>query len=188
MDLTVVVINSRVHHDLAANAYNERRRQCEQAVAFFAGQIPGVRALRDVATWQWEKFQKQMDPLTAQRSQHVVTEIERTQIAVEALLAGDPATVGRCMNASHDSLRDQYEVSCRELDLLVDIARTAPGVYGSRMTGGGFGGCTVTLCRRGAVEGLRRAVQDRYHRETGLEPDVLVTGAAGAARLEWSIA
>ncbi|NLX58776.1 MAG: galactokinase [Phycisphaerae bacterium] len=184
-DLAVVVINSRVHHDLAANAYNERRRQCGEAVRVFAQHIAGVTALRDVAAWQWEEFRDRMDPLVARRAQHVVTENERTQIAVEALRAGDPVTVGRCMVASHESLRDLYEVSCRELDLLVEIARGVPGVYGSRMTGGGFGGCTVTLCRREAIEPLRQAVMREYPKATGLEPDVLVTGAAGPARVQW---
>ncbi len=185
VDLAVVVINSRVHHDLAANAYNDRRSQCNEAVRVFAQHMAGVTALRDVAAWQWEEFRDRMDPLVARRAQHVVTENERTQIAAEALRAGDAVTVGRCMNASHDSLRDLYEVSCRELDLLVEIARGVPGVYGSRMTGGGFGGCTVTLCRREAVEPLRRAVMQDYPKTTGLEPDVLVTSAAGAAHLQW---
>ena len=185
MDVAVVVINSRVHHDLAANEYNQRRSECEEAVRFFAQHIKGVTALRDVAAWQWEKHQKGMDPLIARRALHVVTENERTRISVASFQYGDPAMVGRCMNASHDSLRDMYEVSCRELDLLVEIAQGVEGVYGSRMTGGGFGGCTVTLCQSGAVDALRAAVREQYKKETGLEPAVLVTRAAGAAHIEW---
>ncbi|MBN2583101.1 MAG: galactokinase [Planctomycetes bacterium] len=186
MDVAVVIINSRVHHDLAANEYNQRRKECEAAVRFFAQHLKGVTALRDVAAWQWEKLQERMDPLVARRAMHVVTENERTQIAVVSFGSGDPAMVGRCMNASHDSLRDMYEVSCRELDLLVEIAQGVPGVYGSRMTGGGFGGCTVTLCRRETIEPLRQAVMERYPGQTGLEPGVLVTAAAGPAHLEWA--
>jgi len=185
MDVAVVVINSRVHHDLAANEYNQRRRECEEAVRFFAQHVSGVTALRDVAAWQWEKHQKGMDPLIARRAMHVVTENERTLISMVSFQSADPVMVGRCMNASHDSLRDMYEVSCRELDLLVEIAQGVDGVYGSRMTGGGFGGCTVTLCRSGAVDALRAAVCQRYQTETGLEPDVLVTRAAGPAHIEW---
>ena len=151
MDVAVVVINSRVHHDLAANQYNQRRKECEEAARGFAQHLKGVKTLRDVAAWQWEKHQGKLDPLIARRAMHVVTENERTLISMVSFRSGDPVMVGRCMNASHDSLRDAYEVSCRELDLLVEIAQAVEGVYGSRMTGGGFGGCTVTLCRRDAV-------------------------------------
>jgi galactokinase len=188
MDVAVVVANSRVHHDLAANAYNERRRQCEAAVAFFAerlGSVRPIRALRDVGPQQWERLSGEMDPVPARRAGHVVNENDRTLVATASLERGDVATAGRCMNASHDSLRDLYEVSCPELDLLVEIARGVEGVYGSRMTGGGFGGCTVTLCRTRAVDALREALATRYAAETGTEPDVLVTRAAGRAHLEW---
>ncbi|NIA20690.1 MAG: galactokinase [Anaerolineaceae bacterium] len=185
MDVVVVVINSRVHHDLAANQYNQRRRECEEAVRGFARHLKGVKTLRDVAAWQWEKHQGKLDPLIARRARHVVTENERTLISMVSFQSGDPVMVGRCMNASHDSLRDAYQVSCRELDLLVEIAQGVEGVYGSRMTGGGFGGCTVTLCQSGAVDRLRAAVCERYEKETHLDPDILVTRAAGPAHIEW---
>jgi len=185
MDLAVVVINSRMHHDLAANQYNQRRKECEEAVRGFAQHIEGVKALRDVSAWQWEKHQGKLDPLIARRARHVVTENERTLISMVAFQSGDPVMVGRCMNASHDSLRNAYEVSCRELDLLVEVAQAVEGVYGSRMTGGGFGGCTVTLCQSGAVDRLRAAVCRRYEKETHLAPEVLVTRAAGPAHIEW---
>ena len=185
MDLAVVIANSRVHHDLAVAEYNNRRKECEAAVRFFAERIEGVAALRDVEPWQWERMAAEMDPLLARRAGHVVNEIDRTLVAMVALERGDAVMAGRCMNASHESLRTGYEVSCRELDLLVDIARSVPGVYGSRMTGGGFGGCTVTLCRRSAVDALREELVGRYRAETGLTADVLVTRAAGRAELCW---
>ena len=188
MDVAVVVTNSRVHHDLAVAAYNTRRQECEAAAAFFADRLGGaaaVRSLRDVAPWQWEKLAPEMDPVLARRAGHVVTENERALVTTVALERGDAVMAGRCMNASHDSLRDDYEVSCRELDVLVEFARAVDGVYGSRMTGGGFGGCTVTLCRRSAVERLRAALVTGYAAEMGTEPDVLVTRAAGPAELRW---
>jgi galactokinase len=185
MDVAVVVANSRVHHDLAADAYNQRRRECEEAVRFFAERLDGVRALRDVEPWQWQRLAAEMDPVAARRSRHVVTENERALVATVSLERGDPVMAGRAISASHDSLRDDYEVSCRELDLLVDVARDVPGVYGSRMTGGGFGGCTVTLCKRSAVGALRAQLVARYRAETGREADVLVTRAAGRAELHW---
>ena len=184
-DVAVVVINSRVHHDLAEAEYNRRRSECEQATRFFREHLDGVRTLRDVSAEGWDELSGGLDPVLARRSRHVVTENERTLTATRALEQDDLETTGRCMNASHDSLRDDYEVSCRELDLLVEIARGTAGVYGSRMTGGGFGGCTVTLCRRSAVERLTEAVRTRYQAETGLEPDVLVTRASGPAHLLW---
>jgi len=186
MDLAVVIANSRVHHDLAVAEYNNRRKECEAAVRFFAGRIEGVRALRDVEPWQWERLAAEMDPVLARRAGHVVNENDRTLVTMVSLERGDATMAGRCMNASHESLRTGYEVSCRELDLLVDIARSVPGVYGSRMTGGGFGGCTVTLCARSAVDPLRRELVERYGGETGTEPDVLVTRAAGRAELHWA--
>ncbi len=186
LDLAVVIINSRVHHDLAANAYNERRRQCEDAVRVFASCRKGVAALRDVEMADWEKWAGKMDAVVARRARHVIGENARALRFATALERGDLAAAGSDMNASHASLRDDYEVSCRELDLLVEIAQAVPGVYGSRLTGGGFGGCTVTLCTRAAVEPLRAAVTDRYRAATGQEPDVLVTRAAGRAELVWA--
>ncbi len=186
-DVAVVIINSRVHHDLAAAAYNERRQQCAAGVTYFAEELPGqgVRALRDVSLAQFDALGRELDPLIRKRVRHVITEIVRTQRGVEFLEQGQLADFGRLMNESHASLRDDYEVSTRELDLLTEIARGVKGVYGSRMTGGGFGGCTVTLCERGAVEALREAVMEAYPRQTGLEPDVLVTRPARRAHLQW---
>jgi galactokinase len=186
LDLAVVIINSRVHHNLAANAYNERRRQCEEAVRVFAECRKGVTALRDVEMADWEKWSGKMDEVVARRARHVIGENARALLFAAALERGDLGAAGSFMNTSHASLRDDYEVSCRELDLLVEIAQAVPGVYGSRMTGGGFGGCTVTLCTRAAVEPLRAAATTRYRAATGQEPDVLVTRAAGCAELAWA--
>jgi galactokinase len=111
----------------------------------------------------------------------VVTENRRTEQAAEALKRGDFTEMGRLMAASHLSLRDDYEVSCPELDVLVEIASSVPGVFGARMTGGGFGGCTVNIVERSAVEALRAAVMTEYPMRTGIEPEVYVSSAAGGA-------
>lgn len=186
-DVAVVIVNSRVHHDLAAAAYNDRRRQCAAAVTYFAEELPGhdIRALRDVTLEQFEALAGGLEDETRHRVRHVVTEIARTQSAAELLRQGLLDDFGRLMYQSHDSLRDDYEVSVSQLDLLVDIARDVNGVYGSRMTGGGFGGCTVTLCRKAAVDALREAVNSIYPQRTGLKPDVLVTRPARRAFLQW---
>jgi len=185
LDVAVVVTDSRAHHDLAAAEYNQRRRECEAATRFFAEHLPRVEALRDVSLRQWRELSPTMDPLLARRSKHVVSENERTALAAALLQRGDLTAVGRLMYESHESLRRDYEVSCRELDLLVDVAEGVPGVYGSRMTGGGFGGCTVTLCRKASVEALRTQLLGRYRAATGIEPDVLVTSAADRAEIQW---
>ena len=187
-DVVVVIINSRVHHDLAAAAYNERRRQCAAGVTYFAEELPGhdIRALRDVTLEQFQTLAGGLEDEVRRRVRHVITEIARTQLGVEHLEQGRLDEFGLLMNQSHASLRDDYEVSTPELDLLADIARGVNGVYGSRMTGGGFGGCTVTLCRQAAVEPLRAAVHDIYPRQAGLQPDVLVTRPARRAYIKWN--
>ncbi len=144
-DHVILVCDSGVKHELASSDYNQRRRECEQGVELLGAAFPGIRALRDITTTQLASRQSALPDVVRRRCRHVVTENERTTQAAAALAAGDLVTVGRLMNGSHASLRDDYEVSCAELDLLVETAQTQPGVLGARMTGGGFGGCTVNL-------------------------------------------
>ena len=164
--------------------YNERVDECAQAVAVFQKHLSDVRALRDVSVEDFKRYEAELPPLARKRARHVVTEDARTLESVTALKAGDIARFGALMNQSHDSLRDDYEVSCRELDALVNAARSIPGVYGARMTGAGFGGCTVSLVADDALEAFRRDVPPQYKAATGLDTTIYVTTAAqGAERL-----
>lgn len=159
-----MVVDSDVRHELAAGEYARRHAECERAVAYFRQLNPAVRALRDVPLESVRAQALQMDPLLAARSLHVASEIRRTQAAAEALRHGDLAEFGRLMSESHRSLRDDYEVSCAELDELVQIALSVPGALGARMTGGGFGGCIVALLPESALPELRKRVEQGYDR------------------------
>ncbi|MGE5528160.1 MAG: galactokinase [Patescibacteria group bacterium] len=177
----VIVVNSGVRHALVSSEYNLRRRQCEEGAAALGERLPSVRSLRDVSPRMLDEFDGALDPVVARRCRHVVLENERTLDAAKALDAGDLERFGRLMYESHQSLRDLYEVSCAELDLLVGLARGLPGVYGARMTGGGFGGCTVNLVRPEAADGFAASIRRSYEKETGRKPEVyLCTAAAGA--------
>lgn len=182
--LALVACHSGSPRRLEASAYNERRAQCEAAVAAIAAIEPGVAALRDVTPAMLEAVRGRLGDVAARRAQHVVDEDRRVLDTVAALGAGDLAEVGRLFYASHASLRDLYEVSSPELDALVAIARATPGVVGARLTGAGFGGCTINLVRRDAVPALREAVLRDYPARTGLAPRVFeVEASAGARRL-----
>ncbi|HEU4672608.1 MAG TPA: galactokinase [Candidatus Limnocylindrales bacterium] len=179
--VTPVVVHSGSSRSLDGSAYNERRAQCEAGVEAIARGRPEVRALRDVTPAMLEAAAAELDPVTLRRCRHVVTEDERVLATADALEAGDLEAVGRLLVASHESLRDLYEVSSRELDALVEIATGVSGVYGARMTGAGFGGCIVALVAPEAVERLAEAIRADYPRRTGLEPRIwAVTPVAGA--------
>jgi galactokinase len=180
-DSAIVVCDTRVKHELGSSAYNTRRAQCEQGVALLRKALPDIRALRDVSVAGFELHQDLLAEPVRRRCRHVITENERTLAATRALGSGDMKEMGRLMCASHRSLRDDYEVSCRELDLLVDAASAVPGVCGARMTGGGFGGCTVNLVHRSALEQFREAVTERYIKATGLKPAIFVAEASDGA-------
>ncbi|HUU09849.1 MAG TPA: galactokinase [Phycisphaerae bacterium] len=180
----VVVIDSGVRRKLTTGAYNERRSQCEEGAGRLRKFDENIRQLRDVPVDLFEALEEALPQVVRRRCRHVVTEDARVAESIEALGAGDLDRFGRLINASHNSLRDDYEVSGRELDLLVEIARSVEGVLGSRLTGAGFGGCTVSLVRPGAVEALREAVLARYPDETGLVPRLWVSEAADGAAIE----
>jgi len=183
-DVALVACHSGSTHRLEASAYNERRAQCEAAVAAIASVEPSVRSLRDVDPAMLERHRDRLDPVAWRRARHVVDEDERVLDAIAAFEAGDLETVGRLFYASQASLRDLYEVSSPELDALVEIAAGIPGVIGARLTGAGFGGCTINLVRRDAVGALRDAVLRDYPGRTGLTPRVFpVEASAGAGRL-----
>jgi galactokinase len=180
----VIVCNTMVRHDLSASAYNERRASCEEAVRRLAGRIDGVKQLRDVSRADLEANVDVLSGLLVKRARHVVSEDDRTLRAAEALEAADYEQFGRLMYSSHESLRDDYEVSCAELDAMVEAARQQPGVLGARMVGAGFGGSTVNLVRREAVQRFVADVAAEYERRTGIRPDVHECTAVAGARVE----
>jgi galactokinase len=177
-EVVALIVNSNVKHALEEGAYAKRRQQCAKA-----SQVLGTRSLRDVTPESLAQAQSKLDPLLFRRAQHVVTENARTVEAARAIRQGDWDTVGRLMYASHDSLRDDYEVSCPELDLLVRLAAEVEGVIGSRMTGGGFGGCTISLVRRQQLERVMQHLEEGYQRECGRQASLFVTSPADGARV-----
>ncbi len=177
----IVICNTMVKHELAAGEYNQRRADCEAGVHFLQRFLPEIRALRDVSLAQLAQHGAELPALTYQRCHHVISENLRVLKAGDALKKGDLKQFGALMDESHRSLRDDYQVSCRELDLMSELARRCRGVYGARMTGGGFGGCTVSLVDSDAVDEFRATVARRYHSETGLIPEIYVCKAAEGA-------
>jgi galactokinase len=179
--ITVLIINTNVKHELSGGEYAERRGQCESAARKL-----GVQSLRDAGIAQLESQRERLEPIEFRRARHVISEIERTAEAAKAIKAGDWPHAGRLMYASHDSLRDDYEVSCRELDLQVNLARelgARGGVIGSRMTGGGFGGCTVSLVETAKVDEVAQDIAQSYRAETSIEPAVLTSRPARGAHV-----
>jgi galactokinase len=180
-DIRVVVCNSMVRHELASGEYNRRRADCEEGVRLLQPFLPGIRALRDVSPDDLEKYRDALPNQVYRRCRHVVTENQRVVAAAGALESRHPEEFGQLMYGSHASLRDDYEVSCKELDLLVDLASSRRGVYGARMTGGGFGGCTVNLVRSECATGFQARIAEMYADATGIIPDIYVCEPAQGA-------
>jgi galactokinase len=178
----IVVCDTRVRHALASSEYNRRRSECEQGVALLAAFLPSITALRDVSESQLSEHASALPPVVLRRCRHVVSENARTLQAVQALERGDLSELGALMTASHRSLRDDYEVSCPELDLAVDTALAVPGVYGARMTGGGFGGCSVSLVEAEAVPRLFERLAARFDTELGTKVGLFATLAYEGVR------
>jgi galactokinase len=174
----VAVCNTMVKHSLATSEYNVRRKECEAAVHHFAQSRPNVRALRDVTETDLKLFGGDLSEVIYRRSRHVITENARVLAAGTALEKGDVEAFGQLMNSSHRSLRDDYEVSCKELDLMVELAQQVRGVYGARMTGGGFGGSTVNLIAAENVDEFKETVARGYENATGLTPEIYICSAA----------
>lgn len=177
--VTVLITNTNVKHELTGSEYPQRRAACEESAV-----ILGVDALRDATLEMLEKSQNQLSDEYFRRARHVIGEIERTVEAAAAIERGDWARVGALMYASHNSLRDDYEVSCPELDLLVEIAASIGsegGVIGSRMTGGGFGGCTVTLVETDKVDAVQETLCREYQEKTGIAPTAFASRPAQGA-------
>lgn len=180
--IEIVVCNTMVKHDLATGAYNQRREECEQGVRYFAKADPSIRALRDVSSELLEQIGNELPPTIQKRCTHVIRENQRTLAAARSLADGDLGRMGTLMRESHESLRDLYEVSCRELDAMVDAAQGLPGFIGGRMTGGGFGGCTVNLVREENASDFAAQIAERYHQATGIIPQIYPCHADNGAQ------
>jgi len=179
--VSLVICNTMVKHELAGGEYNKRRAECEAGVHHLAQSLPHVHALRDVTLADLERYGRDLPDVVYRRCRHVVSEDNRVGEAAQALERGDVAEFGRLMAQSHRSLRDDYEVSCAELDLMVELAGKVDGVLGARMTGGGFGGCTINLVAGDRVEDFRRSVTAGYEQGTGRAPQIYVSTAAEGA-------
>jgi galactokinase len=179
--VSLLVINSNVKHELANGEYAQRRAQCEAAV-----KILGVPSLREATPEALERAKGKMDEVVFRRARHVIGEIERTLHAAEGIRASNWPTVGQLMYASHRSLRDDYEVSCKELDAIVEIAEDIGikgGVFGCRMTGGGFGGCAIALVQTENVEAITEKLAIDYRKKTGITATIFVTRPAAGATI-----
>jgi galactokinase len=177
--MALLITNTNVKHELTGGEYAKRRAQCEQAA-----KVLGVDSLRDASSEQLEHGKGKMEEVVYRRARHVIGEIERTLHAAEGVRASNWATVGQLMYASHTSLRDDYEVSCPELDAVVEIAESIGpdgGVLGCRMTGGGFGGCTVALVRTDSVSAISNQVASQYEKRTKIRPTLFVSRPAAGA-------
>jgi galactokinase len=176
--IDLIVCNTKVKHQLATNEYNVRRAECEESVQQLSKKLPDVRSLRDVTSVELEANRDCLTPVLYKRVRHIVTENERVKSAAAALECGNVDALSELMSASHWSLRDDYQVSCAELDVMVEIAGLQQGVHGARMTGGGFGGCTINLVDKEHSVAFQRSVAEAYYSATGYEPDIYVCQAS----------
>lgn len=183
-NLSLVVSNTKIKHNLADSNYNQRRQECEMAVKQLS-HLTGkdIKALRDVTLEELEQYSQQIGSTIYKRAKHVIQENQRVLNSVEALKDSDLVRFGQLMYQSHQSLKDLYQVSCAELDLMVDLAQSVDGVYGSRMTGGGFGGCTVSLVKNDHVDEFVRFVGEKYLEQTGIQPEFYICDVVDGAEI-----
>ena len=181
--VSLVIGNTKASRSLAGSAYNERRAQCEDGVRRLQAVLPEITALRDVSGDELEAHRSLLSATVYRRCRHVVSENERVQETVDALEGGDFREVGRLMDASHESLRDDYEVSSEALDRMVESMRSHHGCLGARLTGAGFGGCAVALVEAGTEKDVREAVQEAYAKAMNLWPEVYISPPSAGARV-----
>ncbi len=177
-DVVLAICNTMVRHSIAQGEYNQRRTECEAGVRALSKYLPSARTLRDVTLDDLKVHGSELPDAVMRRCHHVIGENARVLQAAAALERGDLQAFGKLMLESHRSLRDDYEVSCAELDWMVELGGQVEGVYGIRMTGGGFGGCAIALVQTGSVEAFQRTVQEGYERKTGSKPEIYVCSAA----------
>ena len=182
-DAKIVITNSKVKHSLVNSAYNDRRNECETALKELQS-VVNIKTLGDLTEEEYEAHKDAIkDPVRQKRAKHAVYENQRTIRAVEALKNNDVELFGKLMNASHKSLRYDYEVSCGEIDILVDLAQAMPGVIGSRITGGGFGGCTVSIVKNDTVDAFIREIGKTYQEKVGHEAEFYVVEIGDGAKI-----
>jgi len=179
----VVICNSKIQRGLIDSEYNKRREECKIATEFFKHKLNReIRTLRDISIDEYKKYQRQLPEVIARRARHVISENYRVRSGVQVLRMGNYSAFGQLMIESHQSLKDDYEVSCAELDLLVGLALKQEGVLGARMTGAGFGGCTVNLLRREYIDVFEKTIKQGYKKITGIIPDIYITPPAEGAK------
>ena len=192
----IAICNTKVKRELAASEYNKRRAECERGVDILKQWLPGISSLRDIALTDFKKYEDELPALTQKRCRYVIEENTRVLDAVSVLKTRHPQIAektdesliqfGGLMNASHNGLRDDYEVSCKELDLLTDLARGITGVIGSRMTGAGFGGCTVSIVHENTLEMFQTLVPTEYYKQTNIEPEIYLCNVSNGAQVFWN--
>lgn len=180
-NVSIVVADTTVRRKLTSGEYNNRRNACEEAVRLLKADLPGITALRDVSAEDFNRFSSKLPEEVEKRARHVVEEVERSRQAVQLLESGNLTQFGKLMNECHASLRDLYEVSCPELDVMARIAQSLPGCYGARLTGAGFGGCTVNLVARKQAKAFAKSLAAGYESETGLHPEIYICRASAGA-------
>jgi galactokinase len=168
---------------LTSGEYNKRRDACEEAVRLLKAGLPNIKSLRDVSVEEFDRLANKLPEEVEKRARHVVEEIGRSNQAEALLEAGDVQSFGKLMNECHVSLRDLYEVSCPELNVMVNVAQSLDGCYGARLTGAGFGGCTVNLVAKEKAEAFAQALAKGYEKETGLHPEIYISRASNGAEL-----
>lgn len=182
-DVAIVIADTSVRRELTNSAYNDRRAACEEALNILKKYLPDIKSLRDVSVIDFNRLAKRLPAQIEKRARHVVEEIERTSRAVTLLQNGDTAGFGKLMNDCHVSLRDLYEVSVPELDVMARLAQSLPGCYGARLTGAGFGGCVASLVARSQAEAFAKNLADGYESETRLQPEIYICEASDGAGL-----
>jgi galactokinase len=182
-DVSIVIADTTVRRKLTSGEYNKRRSACEEAVRLLKEDLPNIKSLRDVSIEDFNRLAGKLPEEVSTRARHIVEEIERSKQAETLLKAGNIRHFGELMNQCHVSLRDLYEVSCPELDIMVRIAQSLEGCYGARLTGAGFGGCTVNLVASEEAETFSRLLASGYQSESGYQPEIYITGASNGAEL-----
>jgi len=182
-DVSIVIADTTVRRKLTSGEYNKRRFACEEAVRLLKQDLPEIRSLRDVNVEEFNRFASKLPEEVYKRARHVVEEIERSRQAEPLLEAGDIRRFGELMNQCHVSLRDLYEVSCPELDVMVNVAQSLQGCYGARLTGAGFGGCTVNLVAQEGADQFAKALAKGYKAQTKLRPEIYITRASNGAEI-----
>jgi galactokinase len=182
-DIAIVIADTRMRRSLTSGEYNKRRADCEEAVRILSAKLPGIKSLRDVSVELFNQYASELPERVEKRARHVVEEIERSARAIPLLEQGNMAAFGKLLNECHASLRDLYEVSIPELDTMVNVAQSLPGSYGARLTGAGFGGCTVNLVAREQADAFSNALAAGYEAETGFAPEIYICSASKGAEL-----